>query len=99
MARRVTWRRARRWPTSAPRSTRPRGRNGLRGDVELLALVKHDCPVCDQVLPVLAAAAAAGAPLRILSQSDAEQTAEQARRVGLTAVPELDSELELSERF
>ena len=57
---------------------------------ELLALVKHDCPVCDQLLPALDAAAAAGAPVRILSQSDAGETAEQARRVGLQAVPELD---------
>ncbi len=66
---------------------------------ELLALVKHDCPVCDQVLPVLDAAAAAGAPVRILSQSEAAETAEQARRVGLHAIPELDAGLELSERF
>ena len=49
---------------------------------ELLVLVKHDCEVCDQVLPVLDAAAAAGAPLRILSQSSPEDTAAQARRVG-----------------
>ena len=48
---------------------------------ELLVLVKHDCEVCDQVLPVLDAAAAAGAPLRILSQSSPEDTAAQARRV------------------
>ena len=66
---------------------------------ELLALVKHDCPVCDQVLPVLDAAAAAGAPVRILSQSEAAETAEQARRVGLRAIPELDAGLELSARF
>jgi hypothetical protein len=66
---------------------------------ELLALVKHDCPVCDQVLPVLDAAAAAGAPLRILSQSDAAETEEQARRVGLRTVPELDDGLAVSERF
>ena len=66
---------------------------------ELLALVKHDCPVCDQVLPVLDAAAAAGAPIRILSQSSPEQTAEQAARVGLTSVPDVDEELRTSERF
>jgi hypothetical protein len=67
--------------------------------VELLALVKHDCPVCDQVLPVLDAAAAGGAAVRILSQSGADDTAEQARRVGLRAVPELDEDLVLSARF
>ena len=66
---------------------------------ELLALVKHDCPVCDQLLPALDAAAADGAPLRILSQSSPEQTAEQARRVGLHAVPAVDEDLELSARF
>ena len=66
---------------------------------ELLALVKHDCPVCDQLLPALDAAAADGAPLRILSQSEAEETAEQARRVGLRSVPSLDEDLELSQRF
>jgi hypothetical protein len=67
--------------------------------VELLALVKHDCPVCDGLLPVLDAAAADGAPVRIVSQSGAADTAEQARRTGLRSVPELDAELELSERF
>ncbi|MDX6667450.1 MAG: hypothetical protein QOK04_830, partial [Solirubrobacteraceae bacterium] len=66
---------------------------------ELLALVKHDCPVCDQVLPALDAAAAAGAPIRILSQSSAADTAEQAARVGLRAVPALDDELRTSLRF
>ena len=66
---------------------------------ELLALVKHDCPVCDQLLPALDAAAADGAPLRILSQSEADETEEQARRVGLSAVPGLDTDLELSQRF
>ena len=55
--------------------------------------------MCDQVLPVLDAAAAAGAPVRILSQSEAAETAEQARRVGLRAIPELDDGLELSARF
>jgi hypothetical protein len=67
--------------------------------VELLALVKHDCPVCDQLLPVLDAAAAQGAPLRILSQSSAADTAEQARRVKLDGVPGLDQDLDASERF
>src|SRR4051812_1805977 len=66
---------------------------------ELLALVKHDCPVCDQLLPALDAAAAGGAPLRILSQSEADETEEQARRVGLSTVPGLDEDLELSQRF
>lgn len=66
---------------------------------ELIALVKHDCEVCDQLLPRLDAAAAAGAPLRILSQSGADDTAEQARRLGLQAVPVLDEGLELSARF
>ena len=37
--------------------------------MELLALVKHDCPVCDQVLPALDAAG-----VRVLSQSDAPPT-------------------------
>src|SRR4051794_1462390 len=61
---------------------------------ELVALVKHDCPVCDQVLPALDAAG-----VRVLSQSGPEDTAEQARRLGLRAVPELDDELALSERL
>ena len=55
---------------------------------ELLAIVKHDCPVCDQVLPALDAAGA-----RLLSQSDDAQTAEQAARLALTRTPELDPEL------
>src|ERR1700716_905459 len=54
---------------------------------ELLVLVKHDCEVCDQVLPVLDDAAAGGAPLRILSQSSLEETEAQARRIGLRTVP------------
>jgi hypothetical protein len=66
---------------------------------ELLAFVKHDCPVCDQVLPALDAVREAGIPLRILSQSDRADTAEQARRLELRAVPELDDELELSAEF
>jgi hypothetical protein len=67
--------------------------------VELVALVKHDCPVCDQVLPVLDRARADGAPIRIVSQSSAEETAAQATRLSLEAAPELDPELELSLRF
>jgi hypothetical protein len=67
--------------------------------LELVALVKHDCPVCDQLLPALDEAAAAGAPVRILSQSSEEETAAQAARLDLAAVPELDGELELSARY
>jgi hypothetical protein len=67
--------------------------------MELLALVKHDCPVCDQVLPVLDTAQARGGAIRIISQSSAEETAEQAERLRLTALPELDRDLELSARF
>jgi hypothetical protein len=62
--------------------------------VELLALVKHDCPVCDQVLPALDAAG-----VRVMSQSTADETAAQAARLGLTRVPELDDDLALSQRF
>lgn len=61
---------------------------------ELLAFVKHDCPVCDELLPALA-----GAGVRIVSQSDARETAAQAARLGLAAVPEVDAGLALSERF
>jgi hypothetical protein len=61
---------------------------------ELVALVKHDCPVCDQVLPALDAAG-----VRVLSQSDPEETAAQAQRLGLARVPELDADLALSERL
>jgi hypothetical protein len=61
---------------------------------ELVALVKHDCPVCDQVLPALDAAG-----VRVLSQSDAADTAAQAERLGLTRIPELDDGLALSERL
>ena len=67
--------------------------------MELVALVKHDCPVCDQVLPVLDAARADGGAIRIVSQSPAEDTAAQAQRLGLTSVPEVDGDLELSVRF
>ncbi|MFL5844758.1 MAG: TlpA family protein disulfide reductase [Solirubrobacteraceae bacterium] len=62
--------------------------------MELLALVKHDCPVCDQVLPALDAAG-----VRVVSQSSEADTAEQARRLGLIAVPEVDTDLALSEHY
>jgi hypothetical protein len=61
---------------------------------ELLALVKHDCPVCDMVLPALDAAG-----VRLVSQSTADETAAQAERLGLVHVPELDEGLELSARL
>ena len=64
--------------------------------MELLALVKHDCPVCDEVLPVLDRARASGAPVRIVSQSSETETAEQATRLHLSTTPELDPDLELS---
>src|SRR5438874_241555 len=67
--------------------------------MELVALVKHDCPVCDQLLPALDEARAGGAPIRILSQSGPGETAAQAHRLKLESVPELDAELELSARF
>jgi len=67
--------------------------------MELVALVKHDCPTCDQLLPALTAAAERGAPLRILSQSGERDTSEQAARVGVRAVPELDAGLAVSERL
>jgi len=62
--------------------------------VELLAPVKHDCPVCDQLLPALDAAG-----VRVVSPSDAAQTAAQAARAGAARVPELDRDLELSARY
>ena len=62
-------------------------------------LVKHDCPVCDQVLPVLDAARANGGMIRIVSQSSTQDTAAQAERLNLSRVPELDPELELSARL
>src|SRR5688572_21095779 len=61
---------------------------------ELIALVKHDCPVCDQLLPALDAAG-----VRVLSQSSAGDTAAQAERLQLARVPELDEGLAVSERF
>ena len=67
--------------------------------MELVALVKHDCPVCDQVLPVLDAARADGGAIRIVSQSSAQDTAAQAERLHLTQAPDLDTDLELSQRF
>ena len=62
--------------------------------MELVALVKHDCPVCDQLLPALDRAG-----VRIVSQSEPHETAAQAERLGLSRVPELDDELELSARL
>jgi hypothetical protein len=62
--------------------------------LELLALVKHDCPVCDLVLPALDAAGA-----RLVSQSSPEQTAQQAQRLALSRVPEVDLDYAISERF
>jgi hypothetical protein len=62
--------------------------------LEVLAFVKHDCPVCDQVLPALDAAGA-----RLMSQSSPEDTAAQAARLGLSRVPEVDADLILSDRF
>jgi hypothetical protein len=64
--------------------------------VELVALVKHDCPVCDEILPALDRARGNGGHIRILSQSSADETAAQASRLKLTSVPELDVDLELS---
>lgn len=62
-------------------------------------LVKHDCPVCDQVLPVLDAARGNGGVIRIVSQSSAQDNAAQAERLNLSRLPELDPELELSARL
>jgi hypothetical protein len=62
--------------------------------LEVLALVKHDCPVCDLVLPALDAAGA-----RLVSQSPPEQTAQQAERLALSRVPEVDVDYAISERF
>jgi hypothetical protein len=67
--------------------------------VELVAIIKHDCPVCVELLPVLDAAAAGGAPLRIVSQSSAGETAELRRSLGLVAPVELDDGLVLSARY
>src|SRR5256885_13390037 len=61
---------------------------------ELVALVKHDCPVCDRLLPALDAAG-----VRVVSQSTPDETAQQAQRLGLAHVPEVDDGLELSERL
>jgi hypothetical protein len=61
---------------------------------ELVALVKHDCPVCDRLLPALDAAG-----VRVVSQSSRDETAAQADRLGLAHVPELDDGLALSARL
>jgi hypothetical protein len=67
--------------------------------VEVIALVKHDCETCATLAPALEKAAAAGAPVRIVSQSPAAETRAFAERVGLASVPEIDHDLVLSERF
>src|SRR5436853_6812624 len=61
---------------------------------ELVALVKHDCPVCDRLLPALDAAG-----VRVVSQSTPAETAAQAERLGLARAPEIDEELALSARL
>ena len=66
---------------------------------ELVAIIKHDCPVCVELLPALDAAAAGGAPLRIVSQSDEGDTAALWERLRLSAPVEIDEELALSARF
>ena len=65
---------------------------------ELLALVKHDCPVCTQLMPALDAARDGGAPLRVLSQSDAADTDRWTEQLGLHHPPELDLDLVVSQR-
>ena len=67
--------------------------------MEVIALVKHDCETCATLAPALEAAAIAGAPVRMVSQSNEAETRAFAERVGLTTVPELDQGLALSERF
>ncbi|HEX3607708.1 MAG TPA: thioredoxin family protein, partial [Candidatus Dormibacteraeota bacterium] len=66
---------------------------------ELVAIIKHDCPVCVELLPALDAAAVSGAPLRIVSQSDGGDTSALWERLGLGARVELDEELALSDRL
>ena len=66
---------------------------------ELLALVKHDCETCELLVPALDAAALAGAPLRVLSQSDPRDTEAWAHRLGLGRTPGDDAALEVSARF
>ncbi|HEV3124365.1 MAG TPA: hypothetical protein VG266_07300, partial [Candidatus Dormibacteraeota bacterium] len=65
----------------------------------LLALVKHDCPVCIQLLPALDGAAVAGAPLRIVSQSAEDDTSAMASRLRLASTIEVDSDLAISAAF
>ena len=67
--------------------------------MEVIALVKHDCETCATLAPALEAAAIAGAPVRMVSQSNEAETRAFAERVGLTTVPELDQGLALSERL
>src|SRR5215203_5067825 len=66
---------------------------------ELLALVKHDCETCELLVPALDAAASAGAPLRVLSQSDPRDTEAWAHRLRLGRTPGDDAALEVSARF
>ena len=67
--------------------------------MEVIALVKHDCETCATLAPALEAAAIAGAPVRMVSQSNEAETRAFAERVGLATVPELDEGLALSERL
>lgn len=81
-------------------STVRRDRPTAAGDaIELVALIKHDCPVCDLVLPALEHARALGDPVRIVSQSPSAETAAQAARLRLSSLPDLDQDLELSARL
>ncbi|MDB5113323.1 MAG: uncharacterized protein JWL78_393, partial [Chloroflexi bacterium] len=66
---------------------------------ELVAIIKHDCPVCVALLPALDAAAVDGSPLRIVSQSDGDDTAALWERLHLGAPVEIDEDLKLSARF
>ena len=52
---------------------------------ELVAIIKHDCPVCVELLPALDAAAQDGAPLRIVSQSGGGDTAALWERLRLVS--------------
>ena len=63
---------------------------------ELVAIIKHDCPVCVELLPALDAAAQDGAPLRIVSQSGGGDTAALWERLRLVSPVEIDEELALS---
>src|SRR4029079_8525631 len=67
--------------------------------MEGIALVKHDCETAATLAAAREAAAHAGAPVRMVSQSNEAETRAFAERVGLTTVPELDEGLALSERL